>query len=90
MVRSLAVSTRWRELRETKELAMSHLRQSEPAEPRRSALPAFNRPPLCPACGCTMDMVRVLPAAGFASEQLVFRCGQCELVMTDAGERRIA
>ena len=72
---------------------MSYLRQSEPAAPptqRRSALPAFNRPPLCPACGCTMDLIRVLPAAGFASEQLVFRCRQCELVMTDAGGRRIA
>jgi hypothetical protein len=71
---------------------MSHLSQSEPAAPptSRRTLPAFNRTPLCPACGCTMDLIRVLPAAGFASEQLVFRCRQCELVITDAGERRIA
>ena len=43
--------------------------------------------PICIGCGSMMQLFRVLPSAEFRSEQLVLRCGHCELVMTQPGER---
>jgi hypothetical protein len=35
-----------------------------------------------------MELMRVLPAGGYMSEQLIFRCLRCDLVMTEPGKRR--
>jgi hypothetical protein len=40
---------------------------------------------ICVACGSSMQLIRVLPAGEFRSEQLVLRCDHCELVMTQPG-----
>jgi len=56
--------------------------------PERVELRPRYRLPLCPVCGATMELMRVLPAGGYTAEQLIFRCRRCELVVTEPGERR--
>jgi hypothetical protein len=43
--------------------------------------------PLCPGCGHTMELVRVIPKGSYRTEQEVFQCRRCRVALTQAGER---
>ena len=42
---------------------------------------------LCPGCGHTMELVRVIPKGSYRTEQEVFQCRRCRVALTQAGER---
>lgn len=42
--------------------------------------------PLCPACGDSMHLVRVVPRGSYIAEQAVFQCERCHVAITRTGD----